>query len=212
MEPVYKADEFFNGRESVFECLMALDWLSVTEARKEYFMSMDGGIPYTYGSGINARTYVSEKFIPEIERIRVSLSTMYATGWDYNVCFLNRYDNEKNQLGWHADDSPEMNPEHDIAVVSFGAEREIWWKDKEFRGVIPMENRRLLENGSLFIMPAGFQKDNFHKIPKWDRPCGTRISLTFRNYKQPIDTRSLLTTIEMTNFNNIGDNSKLIQY
>jgi hypothetical protein len=32
-------------------------------------------------------------------------------------------------------------------------------------------------------MPAGFQIDNLHKIPKNDKPCGGRISLTFRKFK-----------------------------
>ena len=75
-----------------------------------------------------------------------------------------------------------MDLDHPIAVVSLGAEREIWWKDKHFKGTIPQENRQLLKNGSLFIMPAGFQNDHLHKIPRCDRPCGIRISLTFRYF------------------------------
>ena len=75
-----------------------------------------------------------------------------------------------------------MIPNHDIAVISLGAEREIWWKQKDFKGPIPKENKQLLQNGSLFIMPAGFQKDYLHKIPKCDHACNIRISLTFRNY------------------------------
>ena len=39
-------------------------------------------------------------------------------GVAYNVCFLNRYDDQRNHLGWHADDSPEMDHDHPIAVVS----------------------------------------------------------------------------------------------
>lgn len=36
---------------------------------------------------------------------------------------------------------------------------------------------------SCFIMPAGFQDNHVHRIPKHNRPCGARISLTFRKYK-----------------------------
>jgi len=35
----------------------------------------------------------------------------------------------------------------------------------------------------LFIMPPGYQDNFYHKIPKHDRPCGWRISLTFRSFK-----------------------------
>jgi hypothetical protein len=77
-----------------------------------------------------------------------------------------------------------MDPEHPIAVVSFGAERYIWCKDKNYRGEIPGEDRYLLGSGSLFVMPKGFQDVNLHRIPKHDRPCGGRISLTFRKFKK----------------------------
>lgn len=167
--------------ETVFNSLLnELNWLSVTDARKEYFMASEK-IAYTYGKGINARQYFSEEYHPLVKSIEDKINSEFGTS--YNVCFLNRYDNDKNQLGWHADDSPEMNTNHPICVISFGAEREIWWKDKDYKGVIPIENRQLLEHGSLFIMPAHFQENNLHKIPKNDKPCTTRISLTFRNYK-----------------------------
>jgi alkylated DNA repair dioxygenase AlkB len=154
-------------------------WLEVREARKEYFMAKDS-INYTYGSGLSAKTYTSNPFTFPVKFILDVLNKDY--NCNYNVCFLNRYDEAKHQLGWHADDSPEMNNDHPIAVVSFGAEREIFWKLQDYKGVIPPENKQLLHNGSLFIMPAGFQKLYFHKIPKCDKKCGTRISLTFRNY------------------------------
>lgn len=163
----------------IFSELMDLEWLKVTEARKEYFMAHNT-LSYTYGLGKAARTYVSKPFSKSVSMIMSKLNEVY--NCNYNVCFLNRYDNAKMQLGWHADDSAEMNKKHDIAVVSFGVEREIWWKEKDLKGTIPPENKQLLANGSLFIMPAGFQDSYFHRIPKSDKECGIRISLTFRNY------------------------------
>lgn len=177
MKPIYVKDYIENKDEIFNHLLNDLVWLEETPARKEYFMSIKP-LSYTYGNGSAARTYKSSEFTKPI----LSLLDKLNKDCNYDVCFLNRYDNAKNALGWHADDSPEMNPAHDIAVISFGAEREIWWKDKEFKGTVPLENRQLLGNGSLFVMPAGFQKDNYHKIPKSDKECGIRISLTFRNY------------------------------
>ena len=91
--------------------------------------------------------------------------------------------NSRNGLGWHSDDSHSIDHNEGIAVVSFGAEREIWWKMKGEKGVVPDSNRRVLKNGLLFYMPPGFQDTHLHRIPKHDRDCGPRVSLTFRKYK-----------------------------
>lgn len=181
MIPIYLKSFIQNPDECLKHLAEDLTWLDVTEARKEYFMSNPSGILYTYGIGEAARTYLSVDYTNIVQGIREQLDKTYKT--NYDVCFLNRYDTGKNALGWHADDSPEMNHDHDIAVISFGAEREIWWKDKELKGNIPPENKQTLHHGSLFIMPAGFQKNNLHRIPKYGGGnCGMRISLTFRNY------------------------------
>ena len=160
--------------------LTEVAWLNKEAPRDECFMSKDP-LEYTYGKGFT-RTYNSLEFHPLVLDIMSKLNA--EGGSEYNVCFLNYYKSDKEHLGWHADDSPEMDPTHPIAVVSFGAERYIWIKDKEYKGNIPDEDKYLLEDGSLFIMPAGFQKDNLHKIPKHDRTCGGRISLTFRKFKK----------------------------
>ena len=156
-----------------------IEWWERTGARYEYFMSMND-LSYTYGSGRGIRTYSSKLFHPLVKYVMMKLNDEFNT--EYDICFLNRYDNEKMALGWHSDDSPEIDLDHPIAVVSIGAEREIWVKEIGFKGNIPDENKYLLRNGSLFVMPAGYQRTNVHKIPKSDRPCSTRISLTFRKY------------------------------
>lgn len=92
-------------------------------------------------------------------------------------------DNEHQHLGWHADDFEGMIKEEPIAVISFGAAREIWVKPKDSKGEVPKDQRFLLEDGSIFIMPPGYQDTHLHRIPKHDRPCGWRISLTFRSFK-----------------------------
>ena len=159
--------------------LMTLDWLAVTPARKEYFMS-DVPRSYAYKTYDGPREYHSSPYTPYVDMLRRTLNLAFDTR--YNVCFLNRYDDQLQHLGWHADDSPEMDHEHPIGVVSYGAEREIWWKEKAFKGEVPPGNRRLLQHGSMFVMPPGFQLTHLHRIPKCDRAVGTRVSLTFRRY------------------------------
>jgi alkylated DNA repair dioxygenase AlkB len=185
MEPIYDKEYISKNKDvnSIFENLMTdLEWLKVTDARYEYFMS-DVEISYTYGRGAGVRTYSSKPFHNIVREIMNELNADFGTSYD--ICFLNRYDNEKMWLGWHSDNSPEIDINHPIAVISFGAEREIWVKEKEFKGEIPENDKFLLNNGSLFVMPTGYQRTYLHKIPKWNKPCSTRISLTFRKYVKP---------------------------
>ncbi len=184
-KPTIKLDKQFYaqmdfGRTELFEKLLSeVPWINKDAPRDECFMS-SFPLEYTYGKGFT-RSYKSIEFHPDVFRIMTVLN--YHKGTSYNVCFLNYYKSDKEHLGWHADDSPEMDTTHPIAVVSFGAEREIWIKEKGFSGNIPDHDKYKLPNGSLFTMLPGMQETHLHKIPKADRVLGGRISLTFRKYK-----------------------------
>lgn len=184
MNPIYlKPNDLVSDGSfaTLFEEVKELEWLTERSARQEYFMS-DKDREYSYGNKHQGDlTYKSKPFSFLVKEFMELLN--YKTNTEYNVCFLNRYENEQQHLGWHADDFPGMREDQPIAVLSLGAEREIWWKEKSFKGVVPLENRQFLEHGSVWIMPAGFQDIYFHKIPKHDKPCGVRISLTFRSFK-----------------------------
>ena len=169
MEPFYKANAFEVSEAD----LASIPWVARTNARKECFMSP---VPrsYTYGSGRGVRTYNSVEMAEWVKEIMVSLEG------DPNVCFFNGYEDRGNSLGWHSDDSPDTSDTNPISVISFGEPREIWWREIGTKGVVPVENRKMLESGSLFVMPPGFQSSYEHRIPKGDREMGPRVSLTFR--------------------------------
>lgn len=183
------------GHVSYLELVETTPWEQRVEARQECFMS-DPTRSYTYGKNGGERTYTSvlpsrivAAFMSMVNEgepvpgIPVSMSQWPARPpCSFNACFLNRYNNERQALGWHADDSPGQDHSHPIAVFSCGQPREIWWRPKGHTGPIPKEWRQLLEPGSLFIMPGGFQQTHEHRIPKGDRAMGTRISLTFRRF------------------------------
>jgi alkylated DNA repair dioxygenase AlkB len=188
MKPYYfrNASAFGVTLEDV---LNSTPWIQVTDARLECFMSATTDT-YTYGEGRGVRTYTPVPYSPLVADIQRQLNRDdigdcdygKIPPYEYNVCFLNRYDNAAMQLGWHSDDSPGMDHDHPIAVVSFGQPREIWWREKTQTGVIPANQRQLLEHGSIFVMPAGMQRTHQHRIPKGDKPMSTRISLTYRHY------------------------------
>lgn len=157
--------------------LLGLPWLTKREARHEYFMATEDR-EYAYDP---KHTYDSVPFTAEVNALKDRINEEFGT--KHNVCFLNKYDNEKQHLGWHADNFPGMDPADPISVVPVGAEREIWFREQGLKGKVADDERQTLGHGSLWVMPPGYQDTHFHRIPKHDRPCGYRISLTFRSFK-----------------------------
>jgi alkylated DNA repair dioxygenase AlkB len=151
--------------------------------RREYYCHTLG-LPYGYGSSQFRRSYYPQPMHPAILTIGALLEAQ--TGAKFEVCFLNGYENQSDQLGWHSDNSPEMDDARPIAIVSLGVEREIWFRELPTLGgdTNPYTNsaKLKLEHGSLCLMHPGMQDTHQHRIPKAGFQCGERISLTFRGY------------------------------
>jgi len=145
--------------------------------RREYYCN-EVAVPYVYGRGAGEREYLPNAWHPAILAIKAEVEA--ALGVKFEVAFLNGYEDGRDHLGGHADNSPEMDDNRPIAIVTLGAEREIWF--------YPNENPKdvtkvLLENGSLCVMAPGMQDTHMHRIPKAGFVCGPRISITFRGYE-----------------------------
>jgi alkylated DNA repair dioxygenase AlkB len=187
MTPIYIENFYCDLDHSSFqEWVTSLSWEEKTSARKELFMSEPAGVSYSYGSERSKRHYVSIALDPLVhkvlDRINWFIEDEYSWG-PLNGAFLNLYEGKKNALGWHADDFPGMIQTRPVAVVSFGEEREIWWREKGFKGLVPENQRQKLGWGSLFLMPPGFQETHDHKIPKGDQKMECRVSITARAFE-----------------------------
>lgn len=176
--PVTYIEDFLteSQAELAFNTLLSIAWVQVEgRPRREYWTS---DRPYTYGSGLATHTYQPQEW-----PLPVSMINQFMVDQDYqdklfNACFLNRYDSNRDHLGWHADDSPEIDPNRDIAVVTLGSGREINFRKMEKGSEI---EKVFLKPGSLLLMHGGMQQTHLHKIPKsGDSRLGTRISLTYR--------------------------------
>lgn len=150
-------------------------WEQRDAPRRECFFSTLGE-PYSYGSGAGRRTYWP-KDMPEL-LVELTEEVEKACTTDFELCFANGYASEREHLGWHADDSPEIDDARPIAVMSLGAEREIWVKP--IGASADEVEKILLPSGSLFIMGPDMQDTHFHRIPKHPQSCGPRVSLTWR--------------------------------
>jgi alkylated DNA repair dioxygenase AlkB len=169
--PITYIPNFISKPNLMFEKLKAdLNWVRRDSTpRSEYYIN-DFNVPYTYGRGRGEREYQPQVSHELIESIRQQLFEL--TQCRFEVCFLNKYSDQSDHLGWHSDDSPEMDDNRPIAIISLGAHMD----DKK------AEERLKLENGSLCLMHAGMQDTHLHRIPKAGFVCGERISLTFRGY------------------------------
>ncbi len=99
------------------------------------------------------------------------------TGAAFNSVLVNLYRDQRDSMGFHADDEPELGPRPTIASLSLGEERTLVFKHRT-RDLPPA--RITLASGSLLVMRGETQHNWFHGIHKLTRPCGPRINLTFR--------------------------------
>lgn len=183
MRPVYIPHVDFDvDLESL---LRDIPWSRHTETRSECFMSPEP-YTYTYGKGSGQRSYdsipISVSIASTMQKVNEILDRDLSFG-PMTGCFLNRYDHDREHLGWHSDDFPGMDHTRPIVSVSFGEPREIWCRLIGTSGEVSEGNRLLLADSSMFVMPPGFQSTHQHRIPKGSRKMGPRVSLTFRAFK-----------------------------
>lgn len=107
----------------------------------------------------------------------------------FNSCLLNYYRNHLDSIRAHSDDEPTFGQHPTVAVVSVGDTRTIQFTRKvPGSSIKPDRNqsdRNLsvhLEEGSLLLMAGSTQDYYIHEIPKQEIECGSRHSLTFRQY------------------------------
>lgn len=154
--------------------------------RLEAFYSRTGAA-YTYGRGAGQRTYFPMPFeeAPAVVR-EIWAATEAWAGVRFEALFMNWYRDGSDHLGWHADDSDVLDDGRPIAVVTLGAEREIWFRKRPDRpggnSAASIEKMRL-PHGSTLLMGAGMQQTHQHRIPKAGFICGPRVSFTFRGLK-----------------------------
>jgi alkylated DNA repair dioxygenase AlkB len=177
MEPIY-VESFITPAEAqaLLATVQSLPWTrgkfrGRLVPREEVWIG-----PYSYR--FSGRTLAPTGWTSEIAAVRERIGAQY--GGAYNSALLNRYLNEEDSVSWHSDNEPEMDPTHPIASLSLGAPRVFRVR---LNGTKEDARNYLLTSGSLLVMPAGFQQEYQHCVPKSKTPCGPRINLTFRRMK-----------------------------
>jgi alkylated DNA repair dioxygenase AlkB len=132
----------------------------------------DPGSSYTY-SGITLNPLPWEALLLELKNLVESTS-----GSIFNSVLINYYRDQRDSMGLHSDDEPELGARPILASLSLGQERTLTLKHKFTKEVSPVKIR--LASGSLLLMKGDTQRFWKHGIEKETRPCGPRVNLTFR--------------------------------
>lgn len=185
ISPIIYDETFMKDRNydilEEFDYYMNLEWDEFRKARKEiFFATVDA--PYTYGTGEYAMTYTPRPMNRHVYELGCLIANSLRLYDAFELCFMNRYDDAQNALGWHADDAESIDHDRPIAVISLGAERELWTKPID--GDNSTVEKFTLSSGSLLVMKPGMQQTHYHRIPKAGRIVGPRISLTYRGFRE----------------------------
>lgn len=132
----------------------------------------DPGRAYTY-SGIAMNPL---PWTPLLLELRAVVENVCSES--FNSVLLNYYRNERDSMGMHSDDEPELGHRPTIASLTLGQERIFMFQHKVQRADRPV--RLALPSGSLLLMKGDTQRNWKHGIAKSSTPMGPRVNLTFR--------------------------------
>ena len=122
----------------------------------------------------SGKTFHPQPFTPL--QLQIKQAVERVTGRRFNSVLLNYYRDERDSMGFHADNEPELGPEPAIASVSFGAPRTFILKHR----ALPKTVKLALGDGCLLLMAGALQQHWVHGINKERAARGARINLTFR--------------------------------
>lgn len=131
----------------------------------------DPGKSYRY-SGV---THDPAPWTDTLLAIKQRIETVSAV--TFNSVLLNLYRDERDSMGWHSDDEPELGQNPVIGSVSFGAIRSFQLRHKRDK---KQKHAIDLTHGSYLLMAGPTQHHWQHQVPKASATHGPRINLTFR--------------------------------
>ena len=142
------------------------------DARMRARRTASFGVPYNYSGITYPHAAMPEPVAALMERLTTHI------GWRPNNCLANNYPDGNSSMGFHADETDELEPGTGVAVVSLGAERVITFRSSDKSVTVEYP----LPSGSLLTMTAEVQAWWKHAILA-QPGAGGRISLTFRRLR-----------------------------
>lgn len=134
----------------------------------------DAGINYTF----SGTTLEALPWTPLLREMKSRVENV--TGDVYNYVLINYYPDGNSKISAHKDDEKSLDPETSIPCISLGATRKVIFRRN---GFAPKKTE--LTSGSLYIMSPPTNVYWTHEIPAESEVREGRISLSFRNIRDP---------------------------
>ena len=164
-------DDFLTGQRALFETLRdTVDWEDSMAARR----TASYGVPYNYAQMTYPAVPMHSALVPVVAQLHQRL------GVRFNNCLLNFYETERSKMGFHADDTTDLQPDTGVAIVSVGCARKLTYRRKDNKEIQQAFN---LQPGSMLYMDSAVQDEWVHAIKK-QKGVGPRISLTWRAFNE----------------------------
>jgi alkylated DNA repair dioxygenase AlkB len=132
------------------------------------------GVPYNYAQMVYPAVPMHSALVPVVEQLYDKLNVRF------NNCLLNFYETGQSKMGFHADDTSNLQPGTGVAIVSLGYPRKITYRTKADKSI---QQAFTLQPGSLLYMSSQVQDQWVHAIKK-QKDVGPRISLTWRAFNE----------------------------
>lgn len=164
-------DNFWVDQMKLFETLRdTIAWEGSMAARR----TASFGVPYNYAQMQYPAVPMHEALQPVVEKLNEVLVVRF------NNCLLNFYETGQSKMGFHADDTTDLQPGTGVAIVSLGYARKLTYRNKANPA---LQRAFVLQPGSVLYMSSAVQDEWVHAIKK-QKGVGPRISLTWRAFNQ----------------------------
>lgn len=162
-------DDFIADQMTLFNTLRdTIAWEGSMAARR----TASFGVPYNYAQMTYPAVPMHSALVPVVEQLYAAL------GVRFNNCLLNFYETGRSKMGFHADDTTNLQPGTGVAIVSLGYPRRLTYRTKADKTV---QKAFMLQPGSMLYMGSDVQDQWVHAIKK-QKGVGPRISLTWRAF------------------------------
>lgn len=164
-------DEFLSDQMTLFNTLRHdVKWEGSMAARR----TASFGVPYNYAQMTYPAVPMHPALVSVVEQLHERL------GVRFNNCLLNFYETGKSKMGFHADDTTNLQASTGVAIVSLGYPRKITYRTKADKAI---QQSFTLQPGSVLYMGSQVQAAWVHAIKK-QKDVGPRISLTWRAFNE----------------------------
>lgn len=170
IEANYYLTQLYNAAQWENDAATIYGKLIITKRKVAWY----GDHPFSYSySGHTKKALPWIKELKDLKQIVEEKSNE-----KFNSCLLNLYHNGEEGMSWHSDAEKELKKNGAIASLSFGAERNFYFKHKIDKN---LKVSILLEHGSLLVMKDTTQTNWLHSLPIQKKISNPRINLTFRS-------------------------------